>query len=344
MAKFIDLTGEKYGKLTVLGIQKREKGKIFWNCQCDCGNKISVVGTNLKNGHTKSCGCSIHQTPKNIQDLTGKRFGRLLVIEKGQTRKTNGGQSKATWKCQCDCGNFIEVDGEKLRKGHTTSCGCKKKELRINFEDLTGQRFGRLTVIRFLEPSERKSRQYNWLCQCDCGNEVRACANKLKNGLQQSCGCLKEEMKPLIGERSKKYKYSNKRLYGVWSSMIKRCYDKNNSRYKDYGGRGITVCKEWKNNYDSFAKWAFKSGYDAETEQGNCTIERKNLNKGYSPGNCCWISNKQQQRNKRTTRYIEYKGQRKSVVEWSEILNIPYSTLYRKCVKQNKSIEEILNT
>lgn len=277
-------------------------------------------------------------------DLTGRRFGKLTVIKKGKGRMTKGGQRKTTWICKCDCGNDSEVDGEKLRRGHTLSCGCKKKEIKTCFEDLTGKRFGRLTVIRFIKPEEREVRQYNWWCKCDCGNEIKACAYKLKNGLQQSCGCLKEEMKPMIGERSKKYKYSNKRLYSVWKGMINRCYDKRNIKYKDYGERGIEVCTEWRKDYDCFAEWSFENGYNPSAEQGEFTIERKDINGNYCPKNCCWITNKEQQKNKRTTVYLEHNGEKKSVVEWSETFDIPYNKLYYHCVTCNRKIEELLNT
>lgn len=278
-------------------------------------------------------------------DLTGQKIGKLTVIKKGKGRLTKGGQYKTTWICKCDCGNYSEVDGEKLRTRHTLSCGCNKKKSRSKyFTDLTGQRFGRLTVVRFIKPEEREAKQYNWWCKCDCGKEIKACAYKLKKGLQKSCGCLKEEMKPMIGEKSKKYKYSNKRLYSIWKGMVNRCYDKRNIRYKDYGGRGIRVCSEWKESYDSFAKWAIENYYSPNAEHGMFTIERKDIDGDYCPENCCWITNKEQQKNKRTTVYLEHNGEEKSVVEWSELLNIPYNKLYYNCVTRDRKIEELLNT
>lgn len=256
MGTFVDITGNRYGNLTVVGIAERND-RIKWLCKCDCGKTAIVAGGNLKNGHTTSCGCAKNKPAANLIDLTGQRFGMLVVIRKGNGRFTKGGNYKATWICRCDCGNECEDDGEHLRTGHTTSCGCIKHENKgSRFEDLTGMRFTRLTVVKFLGQKDRNVRCRNWLCKCDCGNTIKAGAYVLKQGLLKSCGCLKEEMKPWLGEISRKYKYSNKRLYGVYKAMLIRCNDPKNRSWHNYGGRGITVCPEWQgeNGYDTFAE------------------------------------------------------------------------------------------
>lgn len=277
-------------------------------------------------------------------DLTGQRFGKLTVLRQGKGRHTKGGVYKTTWICRCDCGNETETDAERLKSGHTTSCGCFKKENKgSRFEDLTGQKFNRLTVIRFLKPEERKTRLYHWLCQCDCGNYVHASANKLKTGLQKSCGCLKEEMKSFIGTVNKKYKNTNKRLYSVYHGMIDRCYNPKHSHYRTYGGRGITVCDEWLGEfgYDAFAEWAFPSGYDENAEHGECTLDRIDVNKGYSPDNCRWISNAEQQHNRTNTHKITYNGETLSMKQWSEKLNISYSKITYH-IHAGRTLEEII--
>ena len=281
----------------------------------------------------------------NIIDLTGQRFGRLVVIQKGKPHITSGGAYIATWICKCDCGNYTTVQAPKLRKGHTTSCGCLIKENKGHaYEDLVGQKFNRLTVIKFIPPSERTVRGYNWLCQCECGKMIKANANKLKSGMQQSCGCLKEEMKYNIGNVNKKYKYSNKRLYGVYKAMLNRCYNPNGREYKNYGGRGITVCDEWlgEYGYDAFAEWAISTGYDINAEYGDCTIDRNDVNKGYSPDNCSWKTNKQQQSNRRDTIILSYNGEKHSMKEWSEILGISYSKILYH-VHKGKTLEQIID-
>lgn len=283
------------------------------------------------------------KSPANLKDLVGKRFGKLVVVGKAKGRYSSGGQYKAFWECVCDCGNKVEISGEKLRKGHTKSCGCLNKDGWTK-DDLTGQKFGRLTVIRFIPPNERTARGYSWWCKCDCGNEVKAYPYKLKKGLQQSCGCLKEEMKPRIGEITKKYQHINKRLYAVYKSMLDRCYNPKHREWNNYGGRGIKVCKEWlgEYGYDAFAEWAMKTGYDPNADFGQCTIDRKDGNKDYEPKNCTWRTNKQQQNNKRNNVILEYNGVKHTLMEWSRILDVTYASLYWHCRKKHRSIEEAL--
>lgn len=282
----------------------------------------------------------------DLINLIGERFGRLIVVEKGKGRKTSGGCYKATWICRCDCGNITEVDGQKLRKGHTTSCGCLKKENKgSRFEDLTGQKFGRLTVVRFLTQEERTTRQYDWWCVCDCGNEIKANSYKLKKGLQQSCGCLKKEMEPRLGNLTRKYEITNMRLYRVYRSMFERCYSSESKIYKNYGARGITICDEWlgDNGYDTFAKWAIKSGYNEDAQRGECTLDRIDTMKNYEPDNCRWISNLKQQNNRRNNRIVEYQGKRQTIAEWARELNIPYSTLRNGLMIDGRPIEYYVN-
>lgn len=129
MGKFIDLTGQRFGRLTVLSraeniISSNGRKYIAWNCQCDCGNQHIVKQEMLISGHTRSCGCLKRETgSKRIIDLTGKKFGRLTVLKKSEVEHKN---HIAYWICQCDCGNVVEVAGASLRSGGTKSCGCYK--------------------------------------------------------------------------------------------------------------------------------------------------------------------------------------------------------------------------
>ena len=125
---------------------------------------------------------------KNFIDLTGKQYENFQVLRQGNGRFTKGGQYKTTWICQCVCGREFEVDGEKIRSGKVYSCGCLRYANRDRFyENLVGRKFGRLTVIRRLKPEEVQTEQYNWLCRCDCGNEVTVIGCNLSN--TKSCGC-----------------------------------------------------------------------------------------------------------------------------------------------------------
>lgn len=276
-------------------------------------------------------------------DLTGQRFGKLVVLQKGEPRITPNGTYFTRWLCQCDCGNTALVDTHKLRSGHTTSCGCAKRLIRPSKKNLEGQRFGKLTVIRFLEPNEREHPHREWLCQCDCGNQCQVGGNKLISGATTSCGCRVVER---IGNLNRKYQHTNKRLYSVWQSVLSRCYAPNSREYANYGGRGIDVCPAWRDpntGFDVFYDWAVKSGYDFDAKHGACTIDRIDVNAGYSPDNCRWISNTEQQNNKRGNILLEYRGEIHTMAEWSDMLGVPYSTLRYHIQQKHRTLDDVVH-
>ena len=274
-------------------------------------------------------------------DLTGQKIGRLTVIQKGNGRYTKGGQYKATWLCKCECGNEREIDSEKLRKGHTLSCGCLRKENigNLNKADLSGKKFGRLTVIRFLKPEERDGKRHTWLCQCDCGKTVQVEGSRLIDGHTRSCGCL---IADFIGNLNKKYKHTSRRLYTVYKGMLTRCYNKKHREYHNYGKRGIVVCQEWLDDFDNFAEWAYENGYKDDADFHECTLDRKNVDEGYNPTNCRWVTNQVQQNNRRDCIYAEYNGEVHTCMEWSKILGVTYQKLQYH-LKRGRTIAEILN-
>ena len=151
--KFIDLTNQKFGKLTAISINKRTNGKIYWNCKCDCGNEVIVEGRRLRDLRKINCGkCVERPKPSNYKDLTGERFGMLTVLKqipKPEHLKKQG----VYWLCKCDCGKEHIVLTCNLTSGHTQNCGCirRKKISERCLIDLTGHRYGRLTVLRQAE-------------------------------------------------------------------------------------------------------------------------------------------------------------------------------------------------
>ena len=203
-----------------------------------------------------------------------------------------------------------------------------EKEIKMKKIDLTDQKFGRLTVIRLVGKS--KNGDKIWECKCDCGNIKNVTSSNLK-GKTKSCGCLKRELEV-------KHKMTGTKLYNTWTHMKSRCFNSNDKHYKDYGGRGITVCDEWKDNFQSFFDWSMSNGY-----ADNLTIDRKNNNGNYSPENCAWSTNKEQQRNKRNTCYLTYKEKTQSASEWAEEYGISVKTLTRR-IRDGWSIEKALET
>lgn len=211
-----------------------------------------------------------------------------------------------------------------------------------NFIDLTGQKFGRLLVLErvenYIQPNGTiKAR---WKCLCECGKHCVVCSRELRYGKTKSCGCFKLEIfKTSKMTHGKTYT----RLYGVWKELKKRCYNPSDKYYKDYGGRGITVCQEWKNNFQAFYDWAMANGYDENAPKWLCTIERINTNGNYEPNNCKFATIKEQANNRRSNHLLTYNEKTYTLTEWSEITGIKRKTIeYR--LKSNWSIEKALYT
>ncbi len=202
-------------------------------------------------------------------------------------------------------------------------------------KDLTGMKFGRLTVLEKSEPfrgRDGKVQCAGWMCRCDCGKEVRIRANSLLMGHTKSCGCLNRE-KP---SNHITHHMSNTKIYMVWKGIKARCLNPDNERYKYYGGRGITVCKEWLEDFMNFYNWAMANGYSE-----NLTIERKDVNGNYCPENCYWISFERQAFNKTNTVKNE-KGE--SIAEMARNIGIVSPQIARWRYKHGRKLHEALYT
>ena len=337
--KGADLVGNKFGRLVVIDKAEprvRPNGaKIrYWKCLCECGAIKEVDTMSLTHGTTKSCGC--WKREKSRKDLTGQRFGKLIVTRFEGVGKRNDGKKYCNWLCKCDCGNETIIQTSYLTSGETKSCGCLQPEKAKHHYE--GTRFGKLTVIR--EDGRSKNGCVIWLCRCDCGNEYRTTSTYLRRGYSTSCGC---ETKSKQIESHKTHGMSDSRLFKTWINMKNRCENPNTREYHNYGGRGIKVCDEWKHNFVSFYNWSIESGYIFDAKFGECTLDRIDVDGDYCPENCRWITNKEQQNNKRNNRFLLYRGSKKTMAEWSEITGISASTIKSR-IERGWSVEEALET
>jgi len=199
---------------------------------------------------------------------------------------------------------------------------------------MIGQVFGRLEVIS-RAPATAGNRGARWDCQCECGNTTVSRSDALKTGRAKSCGCHRAE---LGGKRLKEINTTHG-MYGTpeyktWQSMLNRCRNENNPSYKDYGGRGISVCDEW----ESFENFYADMGNKAE----GMSIERIDVNGDYSKENCSWADNKQQANNKRNNHVIKHKGERRTLSQWAEYYAIPVWKLSQRLTRDGLSFSEAI--
>lgn len=186
-----------------------------------------------------------------------------------------------------------------------------------NIENLTGMVFGRLTVIERADdhicPSGQHIRQ--WKCRCSCGNTTIVSSRNLKTGNTASCGCKSTE-------RKTKHNLWNSRIYKIYYGMKARCYSSATPNYNDYGGRGIKICDEWKDDFMSFYNWSMANGYSDEL-----SIDRIDVDGDYSPENCRWVDKIVQANNCRNTYYVTYKGVTKPISDWCRELGLKHSVV-----------------
>lgn len=180
----------------------------------------------------------------------------------------------------------------------------------------------------------------SYRCACDCGREKIVDGTNLSSGKTLSCGCLQKEM---ASRSNKTHGDTDSRLYNVWSAIKRRCYNSTVPEYHRYGGRGITMCDDWKNDYSKFREWALATGYNYDAPRGECTIDRINTDGNYEPSNCRWTTQKEQMNNVSYNHYEEYNGEKHTIAEWADIYDIPYSLLFNRINRYGYKIEEALN-
>jgi hypothetical protein len=178
-------------------------------------------------------------------------------------------------------------------------------------DSFIGKRQGQIVVLSHFKKGKNNSNYFR--CQCDCGRIAEIRVDHFFNDKQTTCGTF-----------HKKYENSviGNKIYNTWNRMINRCYNPKSHKYYRYGKRGISVCKDWLNNYDNFYIWCINNGY-----KEGLSLDRINNDGNYEPSNCRWTTRKQQQRNMCRNRIITYKNQTHCLAEWCERLNLKYETI-----------------
>lgn len=206
------------------------------------------------------------------------------------------------------------------------------KKPSLHFITTIGKRFNRLTVIGL--PIQLPGERIKVLCRCDCDKELYVNCLNLVHKNTKSCSCL---MIDKLKQNVTKHGLSKSHAYNTWVGMKQRCYNKNNPSYPDYGQRGIIVCDEWINSFETFILDMGKK------PSINHSIERVNNNLGYSKNNCIWATRKVQNSNKRSSLYFTYNGKTQTLNDWSEETEIKVDTLWMR-IKRGWTLEKTLTT
>lgn len=268
---------------------------------------------------------------REVKISIGQRFGMLKVIEYAEDLITPKGYVHKRYLCRCECGSEKLFTKRSLTIDKTQSCGCLVGKA---FKNIEGMQFEKLKAISIHHINDGGC---YWNCECECGNKTIVRASSLLTGDTKSCGCLRNET--LLHET---HGMSDTRLYRIWNGMKDRCYNKNAPEYDNYGGRGITVCKEWLDDFMNFYNWAMANGY-----RDDLTIDRKDNDKDYCPENCRWATYKMQSNNKRNNLYVLYNGKKITISELSDMTGKKYEFLrkhfHRKDLDKKMNGIEFLN-
>lgn len=206
-------------------------------------------------------------------------------------------------------------------------------------EDLTGKVFGRLTVLR---AAEQRSKQgyIQWVCQCNCRDKtiIVVPSYKLKYGHTRSCGCLQRDTVIQMNRDREKNPAADRdtRLYRVWRGIRARTSYESQLSYKNYGGRGISICDEWHDDFSAFRNWALANGYSDDL-----TIDRLDIDGDYTPDNCRWATRKEQNNNQRSNIRLSFDGETHTASQWAEIMGITKDCIYKR-IRRGYTIEAIL--
>lgn len=258
---------------------------------------------------------------------------------------------RKAWLCKCKCGNEKYILLGTLSSKRIRDCGCGFYKL----NQYNNKKFGMLTINKTFR--ERIHGKINIMCEatCECGNKITTICSEIKRGKILSCGCVshkflasKLEENPFIIKKNqfevleksfKKNTYKNilKRLKHIYFFMKERCYNQQHISYKNYGGRGITICDEWLNDFEEFYQWALQNNYSV-----GLSIDRIDNNKGYFPENCRWVTKEKQSNNRKNCIKYDVDGEMLSIAEIAKKCNIKYGTFLTR-LKSGLTLEQAMS-
>lgn len=299
----------------------------------ECGkiiHRTMIAGKNKWSELIKSCECQkvkakrqqmldSENRAKNKKALMFSDAGSMIGMEYGDYKivAVEEKNNKPLFVLRCsECGNITTAPYESIKNDAKIHKHCTKHFVKVKFdENYIGQKKNCLKIIGITRfENNRKA----FLCECDCGNKVLVKPTFWDNETVKSCGCKKEELLSMANR--KENPVSKMRIYHIYQGMKSRCFNKKSDNYANYGGRGITICQEWLDDFMNFYNWAIENGYE-ET----LSIDRIEVNGNYEPSNCRWATNAEQQRNKRNNVYITIGNQTKVFKDWVVELGItPY--------------------
>lgn len=266
----------------------------------------------------------------------GDVFGELTICEcLGRIHSPK--DNHYFYKVKCSCGNETIIAGTYLKTGKRSACKicnvAKSNNQKTDFLEI-GKRYGKVIIIENLgkiKPDVSNHRYYK--IKCDCGREEIIRDSLLRTGKKTECYNCSIKKRPQY-----KHGKTNTRLFKIWQGMKQRCNCETCDAFKWYGGRGITICEEWK-DFENFYQWAMNNGYKAEL-----SLDRIDVNGNYEPINCRWATDKQQMNNMRTNRLITYNGETHTLSQWAEKIGVEDYILDNRLNKYNWTIEKTLTT
>lgn len=348
MAKKIDVNeyiGNKYGRLTVVEYLGMIDGKRKYLCRCDCGNERTLPIYDLKSGHTKSCGCLMREMTVERNRTHGGHKTRLYKIWGGmKTRchnsnspkyKDYGGRGIAV--CQEWRDNFDTFRDWATTNGYAEDLSLDRINVDGNYEPDNCRWSDMKTQARNKRNNRYITLNGETLTIATWAERTGIKAITIRSRLNSGWSVEKTLTTP-VKKASGKCKSRSERLYMVWQSMRQRCYNNNCAQYNNYGGRGITVCDEWRTSYSAFKEWALANGH-----KDGLSLDRIDVDSGYSPSNCRWATAKEQSRNRRNNRYITFNGETLALAAWAERTGISKDTIYMR-LAAGWSVEKALTT